>query len=124
MSLSFFKRRKILKGVNYLELTPFRSYEHQIEDNGLVTVLMPKFENKYLKSFFLSKAKSPVIRIKLDEIGSETWLQIDGEKKVETISEILSDKFGDKINPVHERLTSFLTQLYLQRFISFNEIKN
>jgi Coenzyme PQQ synthesis protein D (PqqD). len=124
MSLSFFQRRKILKGVNYLELTPFRIYEHQIEDNGLVTVLLPKFENKILKSIFISKNKPQFIRIKLDEFGSEVWLLLDGGKKVEYIAKCLVEKFGDRIQPVNERLTSFLTQLYLQKFISFNEIKN
>lgn len=123
MSLNFFQRRKILKGVNYLELTPFRLYEHEIEDNGLVTVLLPKFENKIFKSLFVTRNKSQFIRIKLDEFGSEAWLQVDGEKKVEKIAKCLLEKFGEKIEPVNERLTTFYTQLYMQRFISFNEIK-
>ena len=122
MGLNFFQRRKVLKGVNYLELTPFRIYEHKLEDNGLATVLLPKFENKILKSLFVSKNKSPFIYIKLDEFGTEAWLQIDGSRNVEAIAKCLLEKFGDKIQPVNERLTTFYTQLYLQKFISFNEI--
>jgi hypothetical protein len=123
MNLNFFQRRKVLKGVNYLELTPFRIYEHQVEENGLVAVLLPRFENKTLKSLFVSRYKSPYIKIKLDEFGSAAWLQIDGKKKVDLIAKELLNKFGDKIQPVEERLTSFFTQLYFQKFISFNEIK-
>lgn len=104
-------------------MTPFRIYEHQVEENGLVTVLLPKFENKVLKTLFLSKNKSPFIHIKLDEFGSETWLNLDGKNSVEKVATILIDKFGDRIQPVHERLTKFITQLYLQKFITFNEIK-
>lgn len=122
MGLNFFQRRKVLKGVNYLELTPFRIHEHKLEDNGLVTVLLPKFENKVLKSLFLSRNKSPFIQIKLDEFGTEAWLQMDGKKNVEAIAKNLLNKFGEKIQPVNERLTTFFTQLYLQKFISFNEI--
>jgi hypothetical protein len=61
--------------------------------------------------------------MKLDEFGSETWLQLNGKQNVSAIGEKLVLKFGEKIEPVEERLTRFLTNLYLQGFISFNEIK-
>jgi hypothetical protein len=67
--------------------------------------------------------KSPDIKVKLDEFGSSAWLKADGTKKVHQISDELFQHFGEAINPVHERLTKFFTQLYEYKFITFNEIE-
>ncbi|MDR3626740.1 MAG: PqqD family protein [Ignavibacteriaceae bacterium] len=123
MPLSFRERRKILKNVNYLEITPFRIHSEEVDENGLVTVLIPKFKRKFAIDALTRLGKPLVIRIKLDEFGSETWLQLNGKQNVSAISKNLIQKFGEKIQPVEERLTRFLTNLYLQGFISFNEIK-
>ncbi|MCX6167820.1 MAG: PqqD family protein [Ignavibacteriales bacterium] len=122
MQVSFSERRKILKGANYLELTPLRLYEEEISEENLVSIIIPKFQNKFAVRFINPKLKSPVIRLKLDELGTAVWLLIDGKRKVDKIGKLLLEKFGDKIEPVNERLTKFLTGLYEQRFITFQEI--
>jgi hypothetical protein len=116
------KNKKEKLTVNYLELTPVRIYEHELDTKGLVKVIVPKFTNKFMVKFIVPKLKTPMMGIKLDEFGSETWLQIDGEKKVEEIAKNLFIKFGEKINPVEERLTVFLSQLKDYKFISFKEL--
>lgn len=123
MPLTFKERKKILKEANYLELTPYRVYKEEIDEQGIVTVLVPKFTNRFLAKYLLPRLKSTHFKIKLDEIGSETWKQIDGKKNVEQIAEVLSGIFGDKIQPVHDRLTRFFTRMYMEGYISFNEIK-
>lgn len=123
MPLSFKERKKILKEANYLELTPYRVYSEEIDEKGIVTVLVPKFTNRLLVKFLMPRLKSKYFKIKLDEIGSETWKKIDGSKSVGQIAEILSGIFGDKIQPVHDRLTRFFTRMYMEGYISFNEIK-
>jgi len=122
MQVSFSERRKILKAANYLELTPLRLYGEEISEENLVTILIPKFQNKFAVRFINPKLKSPMIRLKLDELGSAVWLLIDGKRKVEKIGQLLLDKFGNKIEPVNGRLTKFLTGLYEQRYITFQEI--
>lgn len=122
MALSFFKRRKILKNSNYLDLTPYKLYNEEITSEGLVNVLIPKFTNPLAVKFLTPRLKAPDIKIKLDEIGSAVWLEMDGKKKVGIITKNMESKFGEKIKPVNERLTTFLTQLYMQKFISFKEI--
>ena len=123
MIKKIFGKEKLNSSINYLELTPKRIYEHEIEPSGKVSVLVPKFRNKFLVSVFMKRLKSPYIKAKLDEFGSLTWIEMDGSKKVIDISKILTDKFGDKVQPVNERLTKFLTQLYKYNFITFKEIK-
>ncbi|MGE5432719.1 MAG: PqqD family protein [Syntrophomonadaceae bacterium] len=123
MPLSFKERKKILKEANYLELTPYRVYREEVDENGIVTVLVPKFTNRLLAKYLLPRLKSTHFKIKLDEIGSATWMQIDGKKNVQQIADILDGIFGDKIQPVYERLTRFFTRMYMEGYISFNEIK-
>ena len=123
MPLSFFERRKILKNINYLNIVPYRIHKEETDENGLVTVLIPKFKKKLANEILTRVGKPHNIRIKLDEFGSETWKQLNGKQNVSAIASKLIQKFGEKIQPVEERLTKFLTNLYLQGFISFNEIK-
>lgn len=122
MPLSFTERRKILKKANYLELHPVRLQKEEIDDENLVTILIPKFKNPVLVKYLVPKIKSPDIKLKLDELGSAAWLLMDGKKNVALVASLLTEKFGDKIQPVNERLTRFLTGLYEQRLITFQEI--
>ena len=122
MPLSFSQRRKILKKANYLDLHPLRLHSEEISDENIVTVIIPKFKNKFIVQYIVPKMKSPDIKLKLDEIGSTTWILLDGKKNVREISNLLMEKFGDNIEPVNQRLTKFLTGLYEQRLITFQEI--
>lgn len=121
--MNFFERRKILKNTSAFDLTPVKLIEHKIEENNLVTLLMPKVFNSIAKKIVEPRLKSRYINLKLDEIGSKVWLTIDGNKKVGVIAKELVEYFGDKINPVEDRLPKFLTQLYEQKFITFRELE-
>ena len=118
----FNRKKKDLSDINYLELTPHHLFDHVIEENGKVSVLIPRFTNKILVKTLSPMLKSPFVKTKFDEFGSQVWLEINGKNKVLDISTNLKLKFGEKIEPVEERLTRFLTQLYNYKFVSFNEI--
>jgi hypothetical protein len=105
--------------VNLWELIPVRKFEFEKSENELVTILIPKFTNKFLVQYLMPRLKYPFIKIKLDEIGSAVWNEIDGKKKVGEIADILEKKFGEKIQPIEERLSKFFTQLKLHQFIDF-----
>jgi hypothetical protein len=122
MELNFFERRKILKSTSMLNLTPFTKIGHKVEEDGTITLLYPKFKNKKVSKYMLGR-KDPYIKLKLDEIGTASWLLIDGKKNVETIAQELSEKFGEKIHPVHDRFGKFLSQLYNNKYISFQELQ-
>jgi hypothetical protein len=122
MSLNFLGRRKILKHSNYLDLTPYRLFNEEVSEDGFVNVLIPKFTNPIAVKYLTPRLKSPDIKIKLDEIGSAVWMELNGKQKVGIITKKMESKFGEKISPVNERLTTFLTQLYMQKYISFKEL--
>lgn len=121
--MNFFERRKILKNKNAFELTPVKLVDHEIDENGLVHLLMPKVYNKLMKKILEPRLKSKFIKIKLDEIGSAVWLSIDDKKNISMIAYELVNKFNDKIQPVEERLPKFFSQLYEQKFITFKEVE-
>jgi hypothetical protein len=119
----FNRKNKELSNINYLELTPDRLFEYVMEENGKVSVLIPRFTNTLLVKTLAPMLKSPYVKTMFDEFGSHVWLEIDGKTKVSEISTSLRNKFGERIEPVEERLTIFLTQLYNYKFVSFNEFK-
>ena len=86
---------------------------YKIDANGIVTVL-EKQDHKIQKFFRKLKFKIPLYKeITLDEISSEVFTQIDGIKTVKEIGECLEVKFGDKVNPLYERLLVFLNHIYV-----------
>jgi hypothetical protein len=122
VALNFFQRRSILKKLNYLDATPIRRCEHETAENGIVTLVIPKFKNQKLNNFLFQPWKR-FFRIALDELGSEVWMQIDGHTKVAEICKKVYEICGDKIMPVEQRVTKFLTTLYETRYITFAEIE-
>ncbi|MDQ1266834.1 MAG: hypothetical protein QG635_1987 [Bacteroidota bacterium] len=119
--MGFFGKKE-KKEYNYLELTPQVNYKHEIRDDGLFDVLVPKFNNKTLEKLLIPSSKSPFIKANLDEFGTAAWRLIDGNNKVKSIADMLLEEFGEKIQPVYDRLTLFLTNLYKNGFIHFIEI--
>ncbi len=109
--------------VNLLELVPRRTVEHEIDEAHLVTVLMPRFTNRFLKRWLVPRHRSPHIKIKLDEIGSEVWLLCDGRRNVGEIASLMREKFGEKIEPCNDRLGVFFRQLEQASFISYTNLE-
>jgi hypothetical protein len=122
MPLSFKERKKILKNTNTLDLTPVKLHNDEVNDDGMVTVFVPKFKNELAKKYIVPKLKSSNFNIKLDKLGSEVWKKMDGKNKVHEIINQLSEKYGDDFKKPEERITKYLFQLYEQKLISFNEL--
>ena len=122
MPLSFKERKKILKNTNTLDLTPVKLHNDEVNDDGMVTVFVPKFKNELAKKYIVPKLKSSNFNIKLDKLGSEVWKKMDGKNKVHEIINQLSEKYGDDFKNPEERITKYLFQLYEQKLISFNEL--
>ncbi len=110
------------KSVNYLSLIPVRAVEEFTETEERITLLIPKFKHRIFQKLFIPRHKSPHFRIHLDSIGSQVWRQIDGLQSVEMICSKLHEGLADEmlsINQLEERVTTFLTELYKSRFVTF-----
>lgn len=85
--------------------------EYKIDDNGIVTIL-EKQDHKIQKFFRKLKFKIPLYKeIAFDEISSAVFMQIDGIKTVKEIGKNLEERFGEKVNPLYERLLIFLNHI-------------
>lgn len=55
--------------------------------------------------------------VDLDPLGSFVWNSIDGKKTIYEISQIVSEKFEDKAEPLYERLIEYFVILKNNKFI-------
>lgn len=121
--VGFFERGRILKSTSALDLIPVRIHNHKVEEDGIVTILVPKFKNEKFARFFIPARKSIYISIHLDELGSAVWLAMDGNKNTTAICNELTEAFGEKIHPAEERVVKFLSGLYHNKHITFKQLE-
>jgi len=110
----------MVKENNFLEFVPIKKFNWRIsEETNKVIVERPKFDNSLLKKYLVPYLKKPHFDVKLDEFGSYVWQQIDGEKTVYEISNNLKNEFGEKVEPIYDRVSQFIKHLQQQRFINY-----
>ena len=105
---------------NYLDLKPRKSDKISwSEEDGKVTL---EIENKgFWNRVFQKLLKKPKVSyIHLDELGSFVWPLIDGEKTVLEIGEAVEARFGEKANPLYERLVKYFEILKSYHFVYFS----
>lgn len=111
---------KIKKDENFLDYIPVRNpeFEWKIKENGLaeVSVINKGFFNKIAQTVF---RRPRVSHIELDEYGTFMWENIDGESDILALSEKMKAHFGEKAEPVLERLVKFIKILQTNQFISY-----
>jgi len=105
--------------INLLTLIPERLIEWEKNDQGLVDLLKPKYRHPWLVRHLVPRLKRPHYRIRLDEIGSYFWENCDGLLSVREIADRQKSHFGDRVEPLYERIGLFLKSLERNRFITF-----
>lgn len=111
---NFLKNRKLSK-VNALDLIPQQLVEYKLDDKNLVILLVLRFRSRFLNHLF---NKSDYFNVRLDELGSKTWLLIDGKKNIEQICNQLSiDTMS--FDEATIRVTTFITDLYRKELVTF-----
>jgi hypothetical protein len=105
--------------VNLLELIPDQNIRSEKSEDGFSVLLKPKYRHPWFVKHVLPRMKNPNYRIKLDDIGTFIWDLCDGRNNVEQIGSQLKQKFGEKVEPLYERLRIFFQNLEKNRFITF-----
>lgn len=105
---------------NYLEGVPIRhpALNWSKDGEGLVTL---EIENTGLMNRIAQKLfKKPKISyVHLDEMGSFVWPVLDGEKDLIKIGEDVKEHFGEKAEPLYERLAKYFQILESYNFIQW-----
>lgn len=100
------------KKENYLDYIPKHNslYEWNINERSrvVIKVVNKGLFNRIAQIFF---KRPKVSNIELDEFGSFVWEQIDGVRSVYGIGILVKEHFGDKAEPLYERLAKFIGTL-------------
>ena len=111
---------KNIKDENYLERKPIckNGLNWSKDENGNVTLEM---ENKGIANKIMQKLikKPKTSYIHLDEMGSFIWPLMDGEKDILEIGNFVEEHFGEKANPLYERLSQYFKTLEKYNFIEY-----
>lgn len=114
------KKNKTGVSENYLERKPSRpeGISWSVDEKGIVTLdientgVFNRIAQKILK-------KPKVTHIHLDETGSFVWPLLDGEKTIIELGKDVKAEFGEKANPLYERLAKYFQILDSYHFIEW-----
>ena len=105
---------------NYLEKIPVRNENitWKQDENGSVTLEIENtgFFNKVAQKFF---KKPKISYVHLDENGSFLWPLLDGEKSILELGVLVKERFGEKAEPLYERLAKYFQILESYKFVEF-----
>ena len=105
------------RSINLLDVKPTRNLQWETRESELVTLLVPKFRNRYLVKWFLPLFSNPNFRVKLDAYGSFVWHHCDGNTTIFEIGERMKKKFGEAVDPLYERIARFIQKLEREKFL-------
>ncbi|WP_034601914.1 PqqD family protein [Clostridiisalibacter paucivorans] len=110
------------KGKNFLEFIPIKKegmqWDKRDDGNVQLIILRDSLLDKIVRKFFKTPEKTI---IDLDELGSFVWENIDGEKNVHEITINIENEFGEKAEPVRDRLITYIKILKNNNFIDLKE---
>ena len=105
---------------NYLDLVPEKNPQYKYDVcSGKVTIFV---ENKgiFNRAAQLLMKKPKVSQIHLDEMGDFIWPHIDGKNTVYDIAMLVKKEFGDRAEPLYNRLVQYMRNLESYGFIRIN----
>lgn len=110
--------KKLKETENYLDFIPERLQDVQwdTDADGKVTIYM---ENKGVFHWIAQKLfqKPKISQIHLDEMGNFIWPLIDGKRTVYEIAGLVKEEFGEKAEPLYQRLVTYLRNLENYGFV-------
>ena len=117
------KKKQIVIATNYLERKPKRhpDINWKTGDDGKVTLEIENvvWANKIAQKLF----KRPKISyVHLDEMGSFVWPLLDGEKDITALGVEVKEHFGEKAEPLYERLARYFQILDSYHFVEWKYI--
>ena len=114
------KKKKEVISQNYLEKIPVRPAHiaWSANEEGIVTL---DIENTGLFNRIAQKLlrKPKVSHIHLDEMGSFVWPLPDGDKNIIELGKNVEEHFGEKANPLYERLSKYFQILDSYGFVEW-----
>ncbi len=109
-----------MKKKNLLDMIPYKNekYRYTTDEFGIVSLFVEynSWADKLVRKF---KKTPKECKIDFDEMSSYIWGIIDGERTVDDIAHMFSDKFGEKAEPLYNRIAYFFRTLKQNDFILY-----
>ena len=96
-----------------LDARPVRARDHVADGDGLVSILVPRFNGRILTRVLVPLLREPCFRVRLDRVGSFVWSACDGSRTGREIAGLLAVEFPD-MERAEDRLAVFLAHLLAQ----------
>jgi len=117
--------KKIDKNANFLKLVPYKNMNQkwELKDDGLVRIIVMRdgLVDRAVRMFFKTPKE---MKIDLDAQGSCVWKSIDNYRNIEEIGKLLIKDFGDKAEPLYQRLGTYINILRNNKFIKLKEVSD
>jgi hypothetical protein len=112
--------RKQKETPNILDMIPVRRYKWVEKDN--VCVKVPRFRSRLGNKLCDFLKKDPTYNVNLDKHGSFVWKLCDGKRTVREIGKSLSEKYGEEVEPVNERLGELFNIMEANKLIMYKKV--
>ena len=100
------------KVLNLYELRPRQARPFEELEDGTVDVLIPRYGEKVLGGLIKNILPNRPVRVHLDDVGTCVWRLCDGDCTVKQIGESLHEQFGDRVEPLYDKLETFIRQMH------------
>lgn len=95
---------------------PVKACRYEINE-GVVTLFFKDPKPSLILRWFFKKLAAKEMKFDLDEVGAFIWNLCDGKHTVKEIGEKTKIEYGDKVEPVENRVDLFIRQLSKGNFI-------
>lgn len=113
------KKNDKVNSANYLEFIPVpaKGLKYEVVDQK-VTIFQ---ENTGLFNWIAQKLwkKPRISQIHLDEMGNFIWPLMDGTNDIMAIASYVKEAFGEKAEPLYNRLVQYIKTLVSYGFVEF-----
>ncbi len=112
------------KDCNYLDFVPIKkktiSYIINDSGKGIVRINNVGFYNKVAQIFF---NRPKFTNIELDEYGTFIWNNMDGKNTIYSIALKVREEFGEKAEPLYERICQYFNILRNNGLVFWDDAK-
>ncbi len=102
------------------DLVPVRRHRAVDREDGLVTVLVPKFTGRFSRRWLVPLLAKPDMRVHLDAVGSFVWRQCDGALTVRAIADRVAERFGGEPEARRGDVVRFVRKLVREESLAFH----
>lgn len=106
---------------NYLDYIPEPddTCRFKISEEGRVTIFV---ENRGVFHWIAQRLfhRPRISQIHLDEMGNFIWPLMDGKRTIQDIALLVKEEFGEKAEPLYNRLVQYMRNLESYGFVKVN----